>query len=185
MRFVGLAFLCVSALLAPRVHAATAVNSLHPNQTPALSTLDRFFSSDGPESLHESKNQGTVDEPKAWPEPNAWLHSQLTDAEREFLTLSVTGPSTSAPTLTATTQAPATTAAPIPYCTQYPTACLNGGTCINGSTAGSYSCSCASAFIGVECQYYLFGTSKRSSSSSVPRGKSITRPNVSPPKPSL
>ena len=72
----------VSGNVAPVAASSSAVQA---------QSLDRLFSSDGPESLHEAKNQGTNDEPKAWPEANAWLHAQLSDAERDFLALAVTG----------------------------------------------------------------------------------------------
>jgi len=89
MRVRGLAFvgLVVGAFLASPSStfvSATAVQS-------SSSSIDTFFSSDNPETLHEAKNQGTLDEPKAWPEANAWLHASLSETEREFLSLAVTG----------------------------------------------------------------------------------------------
>jgi len=86
---------------------------------------------------------------------------------------------TSAPTSTiATTPAP-TTYTPPAYCAAHNTACLNGGTCIDG-LAGAYSCSCASGYIGPQCQFSLNFTSKRRkvSKNGIARGHSVTRPNV-------
>jgi hypothetical protein len=93
MRVRGLAFvgLCVGAFLIPS-STATAASSLSSSPlTTNTQNLDRFFSSDGPDSLHESINQGTVDEPRLWPQSNKWLHATLSEAEREFLSLAVTG----------------------------------------------------------------------------------------------
>jgi len=92
-----------------------------------------------------------------------------------------TAAATAAPATTAaaTTTHAATTTAP-PYCSTHTTACLNGGTCINGATVTAYTCSCASGFIGPECQFQLGSLSKRNgrgAASGVPRGKSITRPS--------
>lgn len=308
MRVRGLAFvgLVVGAFMVSsgQVVSASSGSAVQQQQ------LDRIFSSDGPESVHEAKNQGTRDEPKAWPEANAWLHAQLSDAERDFLALTATGTlsanldftgglsaaqiasttgsvtvqvrmaiaqatssyltlfqqnvvssitvsssasvSAATPTLTvvgsaletfisftftangantagqqyqafaqqfaqatsalrvsssfsnvdlnyfptavfnvAPTSAGATTAAPTTvspttdgnYCSTHPTACLNGGTCLNGTTSSTFSCSCSSGFIGNVCQFSLFGSNRRASTSAgVARGKSVTRPNAIKPK---
>jgi hypothetical protein len=93
MRFLyvalfGLALTGASFL--PNIHASSASSAVSSSQS--ASSLDSFFSSDAPQSLHEANTQGTLDEPsKTWPEANAWLHASLSDTEREFLTLTVTG----------------------------------------------------------------------------------------------
>jgi hypothetical protein len=80
----------VGAFLIPS-STATAASSLTSSPITNSQNLDRFFSSDGPDSLHESINQGTVDEPRLWPQANKWLHATLSESEREFLSLAVTG----------------------------------------------------------------------------------------------
>jgi len=136
------------------------------------SSVENVFSSS--DNAVETKNN------KVWPEANAWLHAQLSDTEREFLSsqmsLSATG-SAVKPIL----HSVPSTSQEIPYCSSHLSACLNGGTCINGSTYTTYTCQCASAFIGTNCQYAIFPNSKRSSNSKsggVARGSSVTRPNV-------
>jgi len=97
MRVRGLAFvgLVVGAFLASpssSIVSATAVQSQSSSSSNThIQSIEKFFSSDNPETLHEAKNQGTLDEPKAWPEANAWLHASLSETEKDFLSLAVTG----------------------------------------------------------------------------------------------
>jgi len=176
MRVRGLALLglIVGAFVGMASPATATAAAASSTTATSSQSLDRLFSSDGPESLHEAKNQGTRDEPKAWPEANAWLHAQLSESERGFLSLTATGPTT-APTT------PPTTPPNGNYCTANPTACLNGGTCIAGATASTYTCTCASGFIGAQCQFSLFGSNKRRAgavnAAGIARGKSVTRPS--------
>lgn len=300
MRVTGLAFvgLMVGAFMASPASLVSASSMAAPA---SAVSLNQFFSSDAPESVHEAKNQGTMDEPKAWPEANAWLHAQLSDAERDFLALEATGtvdpnanlkggltdaqitdggasitvtvrvtlaqttpadltsfrsaviasiplsssnsvssasaspaivnyPSgtkvfstltfsfssnggsntagqqfvnfasqfaqatsalrTSAffannidlnafPTAvfvagTTPTQAVTPTTAPVGYCTANPTTCLNGGSCFDSGQ--TFTCACATGFIGTNCQFSLIGANRRASASRLTRGKSVTRP---------
>lgn len=93
MRVRGLAFigLVVGAFISSQSSSFVSATAVQPHLTQQSSSIEKFFSSDAPESLHEAKNQGTLDEPKAWPEANAWLHASLSESEREFLSLAVTG----------------------------------------------------------------------------------------------
>jgi len=124
LAFVGLVVGAFMAAASPAAVDASAVahsqsssSSSSTSSSSSSSSLDSLFSSDAPESLHEAKNQGTRDEPKAWPEANAWLHAQLSDAERDFLAMNI------ALSATGTTSAPATTAPPTAAPSSAPLTC--------------------------------------------------------------